>query len=82
MTRKKQPDTVASVWGLRCPHCRKDDHLEIKVICWATLGVDGTNSSGDHDWDDDSGCICAACDLVGSVAGFMIDRRPAKAGRS
>jgi hypothetical protein len=78
MSRKKQHETVASVWGLRCPHCGRDDRIEVEVRGWATISVDGTNAESDHTWDDTSGCMCAACDYIGSVAHFMIDNQKAR----
>jgi len=87
MSRKKRPETVASVWGLRCPHCGADDQLQIQLTTWALLTPGGTIAdSHHHDWHDRSQSECLACDHTGIVADFMIDHqrraRRAKGGPS
>lgn len=78
MSREKQPETVASVWGLRCPHCRSDEHLLITVAAWARLYVDGPQADTALQWYGDSACLCLSCNpeaklAEGTVADFQVE---------
>ena len=81
MSTAKQPETVASVWGLRCPHCGRDDQLTVELSTWAVFTPAGTVHDGQADYDSDSTCNCMACERVGSLSDFEIARRP-KGGAS
>ena len=62
-------NTVREEWGMCCPKCGKDDKLSIKMTVWAELSPDGTEVSGDQEWDSDSGCDCShnGCEWRGNV---------------
>lgn len=66
-------DTVRALFELACPSCGSDNDLEIVITAWAELSTDGTEPTGDHDWDDSSGCRCDACQRTGTVADFRIN---------
>lgn len=72
-------DTVASTFGLECPKCGSDSRLSIVIRAWANLGIDGTEPYGDHEWDQDSPCMCSDCGHTANVMHFDIDRRINKA---
>lgn len=76
MSRRKQPETVASVWGLRCPHCGRDDQLTIEMTTWATVTVAGTVLDSSADYDSGSACNCMACNHCASLCEFEIARQP------
>lgn len=65
-------DTVRSLFGLCCPSCGSDEHLQVMIEAWADLSIDGTDPFSDHAWDQYSGCRCANCDHHGAVEGFWV----------
>ena len=70
------PTTVRAEWGLACPSCGSDEHIEIELACWALLSPDGTDtdaaSEGNHYWDEHSACRCEACSATGTVESFQV----------
>ena len=79
MTASQQiPTTVREAWELACPKCGSDEEIEVAIDCWATLSPDGTESFGDHYWDQSSACRCGDCEHEATVADFPIDKRPAR----
>lgn len=71
------PETVRKLFDLACPQCKSDEHLMVVITAWAELSPDGTEATGDHEWDDTSACTCSACDLSGNVKNFRIDQQEA-----
>jgi len=65
-------DTVRDTFGMACPSCGSDAHLQLNITVWANLSADGTEPFGDHHWDDASLCRCHACAHSGNVAAFRI----------
>lgn len=72
-------ETVREAWGLQCPKCRSDEHIEIQLKCWAVLTADGTDpdaaSSSEHYhyWDKQSPCRCDVCNHHATVEDFSTD---------
>lgn len=66
------PDTVRETFGLACPDCGRDDHIAVTITAQATLTAEGTDVTGDHEWDDDSPCSCFICDTHKTVKEFSI----------
>lgn len=68
-------------FNLRCPRCRRDDRIDIEAKVLVRLTADGTDAyqsaDGSHEWDDQSACICRACDFVGKVINFDEEGRGA-----
>lgn len=60
--------TVSNQFDVQCPRCGRDDCMEIAVTTFALLSEQGTDASGDHDWDGDSTARCVACNWTGVVA--------------
>ena len=44
MSKAIYADTVRSEWGLACPKCGSDARIEVELLCWASLSVDGTDT--------------------------------------
>lgn len=65
-------NTVRNLFGMACPNCASDEHLRVVVRVVARLSPDGTEPFGDHDWDDESLCMCDGCEFVGYVRQFVI----------
>lgn len=61
---------------LACPSCGQADELIIDIKTLARVTAYGSEPDGDHEWDRDSFCQCAACDHKGIVADFTITRAP------
>jgi hypothetical protein len=60
--------TINSEWGMLCPRCGRDDELFVTITVEAKLVAGlGTETEGDHEWDDASRCRCA-CGWAGLVA--------------
>lgn len=57
-------------WGMMCPFCNRDDHLQIETNSMAHLRPDGTEMFGDTEWHEDSYCSCAFCNCSGKVSAF------------
>jgi len=64
-------DIPANQFDMVCPKCGRTDQLDIAATVWVRLTPDGTDNDaaddGDHEWDDDSVCRCAACGWAGTV---------------
>lgn len=57
--------------GMRCPDCGNTDNFDVTVTATAKTTDDGSVvEDGDHEWDDDSACVCPACDKTGVVSDF------------
>lgn len=67
------PDTVSDIFNVRCPDCGSDSALMVVITVLAHLSPDGTDPDDDHHWDDESNCICGACDRIGTVKDFRIN---------
>ena len=67
---------IATSWGLRCPHCKSCDEIDIAATVWVRLCPDGTDPAlsycGDHAWTDDSEACCNACGFDGRVRDFHV----------
>ncbi len=65
---------MANFFNLRCPHCRRDDAIDIQALVWIRIGEDGTDAdeshSGDHEYTDESLARCDACAHEGPVTEF------------
>jgi hypothetical protein len=53
--------------GMCCPNCEQTDEFEIAVSVWARVTDDGSETHGDHEWDETSACRCPECGWIGSV---------------
>lgn len=62
--------TVRSTVNLACPKCGEDARLKLVIQAWVDLTAEGTDPSGDHEWDADSACMRPACGHTGTVATF------------
>jgi len=62
--------------GLKCPKCGSLGPFEIQCSVVAVVHDDGTDEGRDHEWNDDSLCIChdGTCAFQGKVADFKTDR--------
>jgi hypothetical protein len=65
--------TVRKHWGLACPNCQSDEHLQIAITAIAHLSCDGTEPEGDHEWDKDSYIRCGHCAHDGTVRDFRVN---------
>lgn len=66
-------DTVRHIFNMACPACGSDEDLLVDITTLAYLTADGTEATGEHDWDDESGCRCSACDHTGKAKDFRIN---------
>lgn len=73
MTRDITEGTVRGEWDMTCPKCDHDDSLRVEVRTWVDLLPHGTDGFSDHEWDDDSDCMCENCQWAGKVADARID---------
>jgi hypothetical protein len=71
-------ETVAEVWGMKCPKCGDCDHICIAGTAWMTLTVDGTGAESDHEWTPASAARCEKCEFIGTVADFELDEGSAE----
>jgi hypothetical protein len=55
---------------LGCPACAQADELVISITTLARLTPYGSETEGDHEWDDASYCRCPDCGHHGTVADF------------
>jgi len=76
----EDPKTVADEYGLACPDCDGDDALQVVIATWANLSADGTEPTGDHEWDKTAACRCKYCDRTGTVADFTITANATSTG--
>ncbi len=57
--------------GMRCPKCGSLEPMYISATCTVKVYDDGTDETGDFDWDKNSSCTCGLCGFDGLVAAFM-----------
>lgn len=57
-------------YDMACPRCGEAQRLHIVITCSAELTIDGSDTFGDHEWDDRSACSCPECGHSGLVADF------------
>lgn len=66
--------------GMRCPKCESFGPF---CISYHTSGIftdEGEDEQvGDHEWDDDSSCVCQDCDYAGIVGDFNEEDKPDEA---
>lgn len=51
--------------GAICPKCRSPYRLSVTFTGTCNLVSDGTEDDGDHEYDGEAACNCAACSWVG-----------------
>jgi len=56
--------------GMKCPECDSYGPFRISSNCWAEVHDDGIEETYDHEWHDDSSCVCAGCHHAGRVKDF------------
>lgn len=65
---------VYAGWGLVCPACGDDSHLDITATTSVRLTRDGTDADAaadrSHDWTPESKCVCTSCRHAGTVKAF------------
>lgn len=71
-TAKKSHYDLRSDYGIACPRCGQAETLSIEITCTATLTINGTETNGDHYWDEASSCSCDDCDHHGTAGEFRI----------
>ena len=70
---------LTDAFNLKCPNCGQAERLQIIITCFATVTADGSEATGDHEWDDDSFTQCPQCLTNGTVADFTV-KAPAEGG--
>jgi hypothetical protein len=65
-------ETVRGLFALACPKCGSDSQLHLVITTWATLSADGSESLGDHEWDDTANCRCIGCKFAGVASDFAV----------
>jgi uncharacterized Zn finger protein len=69
-------NTVRKEWGLACPNCGSDEHLEVELATMARLTPDGPEPPlREHYWDEGSYMRCEACGTIGYVKSFRAAMR-------
>lgn len=59
--------------GMRCPWCGADNEFQIEGRVSFNVTDDGSETVGDHEWEDTDDCRCEACDFMGFVYHFTAD---------
>ena len=69
-------NTVRAGWNKACPKCGDDSHLDITALISVRLTPEGTDPdearNHDHEWGEDSKCVCTTCDHAGKVKNFEV----------
>ena len=65
--------------GMSCPKCGSNDSflISVEMVVRVTDDESTLASSGDHDWHDDSDCMCENpdCEFTGKVLNFCEEGR-------
>ena len=64
--------SVRDTFGLACPACQSDQSLQVQVTTMADLSADGSEPTGDREWQDNSFIRCRACNHTGTVKDFTV----------
>jgi hypothetical protein len=56
--------------GLACPKCKSKGPFMIATTCWAQVHDDGIEDTSEHEWDENSACLCKACTFASKVGSF------------
>lgn len=64
--------------GMACPECKQDAMFFVEAQCVMRLTDDGTEPSGDTEWNEESRCSCSndECEFSGTVRDFQLDPGP------
>ena len=62
--------SVRETFGLCCSNCGSDESLQVQVSTMADLSADGSEPTGDQEWQEDSFIHCRACGHTGTVKNF------------
>ncbi len=68
--------SVREIHHLACPGCGSDESLQIQFTTMADLSAYGSETTGDHEWQDDSFIRCRACNHTGAVKDFTVKGGP------
>ncbi|MGP9796948.1 DUF5983 family protein [Halomonas sp. 86] len=60
-----------SLSDFKCPSCGDHQAFEIVVTCRAVVYDDGVEETFEHEWDDNSLCVCKGCKFRGVVADYQ-----------
>jgi hypothetical protein len=58
--------------GMMCPNCGYYKEFHIAIRTMARVTDEGSEVTGDHEWDDDSFCLCPKCGESGPVGAFYV----------
>ena len=72
---EKNPNTNVLA-GFKCPECGSFSPFRIEMTAVFDVTDDGTEVSGDSEWNDDSYCMCVQCEHSGIVEEFRTDDDP------
>ncbi len=56
--------------GIRCPNCGSEEPFVITVQTLMRMFDDGSDTHGDVDWNEGSGCSCESCKHAGLIRDF------------
>jgi len=59
--------------GMACPECKSKGPFRIVSTCWAEVHDDGIEDTCEHEWDEESRCVCARCKHDAKVKDFRIE---------
>lgn len=58
--------------GVACPSCGQEDRFKIVARIMCEVTDDGSEPiDGNHEWDDESVCVCPDCDHTGILKEFQ-----------
>lgn len=58
--------------GMACPKCKSNGPFLIVTTCWAQVHDDGIEDTSEHEWDENSTCLCKACKFSSKVGSFEV----------
>lgn len=64
--------SVKSSFEMACPKCGDDADLHVTFTGTCRLVGNGSEDCGDHEWDNDSLCLCGECGHELTVDDFRI----------
>ena len=56
--------------GMACPKCKSNGPFMIATTCWAQVHDDGVEDTSEHEWDENSACLCKDCKFSSKVGSF------------
>jgi hypothetical protein len=58
--------------GVKCPKCGNEERFRIQALIVCNVTDEGSEPTGDHEWDQTSHTLCPVCEFEDNLSAFSI----------